>query len=84
VLTYYALRFPHARITFLVRYYFAVRWFHVPAYLALGLWLALQIGISLLQTHAAGDVSGLAHLGGASVGIAAWALRRTLGVQPST
>jgi membrane associated rhomboid family serine protease len=78
VLAYYALRFPRARICLLIGgyYYLYLRWIHVPAYGAFGLWIALQIVIAFVQTHAAGDVSGLAHLGGASVGLIAWALRR--------
>jgi len=55
---------------------FMDRELHLPAYCAFGLWIAFQIVIAFIQTHAAGDVSGLAHLGGASVGFIAWSLRR--------
>ncbi len=78
VLTYYALRFPNARLRFLFRYVFIFRWLHVPAYFALAIWIALQFVTAYLQRHAAGDVSGLAHLGGASAGVAAWAWHRWL------
>jgi membrane associated rhomboid family serine protease len=78
VLAYYALRFPFARICLLVAgyYYLYLGWIHLPAYCAFGLWIAVQIVIAFVQTHAAGDVSGLAHLGGASVGFIAGAFHR--------
>ena len=57
-------------------YFLYVRWLYLPAAWAFAAWILLQIGIAFLQTHAAGDVSGLAHVGGAAVGLVAWALRR--------
>jgi membrane associated rhomboid family serine protease len=76
ILTYYALRFPRVRVSMLLRYWIIpIGWYYVPAYFALFGWLALQIMTPLLDTQGVGSVSGAALVGGASVGLAAWAWR---------
>ncbi|MGM0487757.1 MAG: rhomboid family intramembrane serine protease [Planctomycetota bacterium] len=72
VIMFYALRFPRARLGILFRYFFFFRWFFMPAFGAMILWLLLQFLIAGLQITGATSVSGLAHLGGAAVGILAW------------
>jgi membrane associated rhomboid family serine protease len=77
VITYYALRFPHARLGFLFRYWMYFRWVHLPAYAALLLWLLLQLFLVAEQQMGIGNVAALAHLGGALAGVVAWLLWRT-------
>lgn len=79
VITYYALRFPHTRIGFFIGYFFFFRWASVPAWAALVLWFAMQLAFVYHQRMGIGDVAGLAHLGGAAVGLAAWGLWRLVG-----
>jgi membrane associated rhomboid family serine protease len=77
VITYYALRFPRARLGFLFRYWWYFRWIHFPAYVALLIWFALQLFLALEQHYGVSNVAALAHLGGAAVGVVAWLLWRT-------
>lgn len=72
VIVFYALRFPHARLGILFRYWLFFRWFYMAAWVAMILWLALQLLMTFLQAQGASDVSAAAHLGGAAVGVAAW------------
>jgi len=72
IVVFHALRFPRARIGLFLRYH----WFHVPAWSALALWLLLQaIGV-VGQLAGQSDVSAIAHLGGAVIGLLAWLLVR--------
>ena len=77
IITYYALRFPRARLGFLFRYFFYFRWVHVPAYAALLFWFLLQFLYVFEQHLGIGNVAALAHLGGAAVGAVAWLLWRS-------
>ena len=77
VITYYALRFPRARLGYMFWYWWHVRWVHVPAYVALLFWFALQFLLVAEQQLGVGNVAALAHLGGAAVGVGAWLLWRT-------
>ena len=74
IVAYYALRFPQARLGILFRYWTYFRWVHLPAYTFLLLWFAMQFVYVLEQQAGIGNVAALAHLGGAAVGVAAWAL----------
>ncbi len=76
VITYYALRFPRAKLGFMFRYWVYIRWITMPAWFALVVWFILQFWIAYSQILGATNVSGLAHLGGAAVGLGAWALSR--------
>jgi membrane associated rhomboid family serine protease len=70
VVAYYVLRFPQARLGLMYVY----RWFRIRAY-AFGLiWVLLQIIAAREQIAGIGDVSALAHLGGAAVGVWFWAI----------
>jgi membrane associated rhomboid family serine protease/Zn-finger nucleic acid-binding protein len=68
VIMFYSLRFPHARIGLMLRFF----WFYVPAWAALLLWLLLQFVLAGMQLADVSNVSALAHLGGAAAGLAAW------------
>lgn len=72
IITFYALRFPEARLGILLRYFVLFRWFYMPAWIALILWFSLQFLFVFLQLSGASNVSALAHLGGAAVGVLAW------------
>ena len=76
VIVYYALQFPKARLGLLVRYWYMFRWFHFPAYFALICWLLLQTLTAYSQIYGVSNVSALAHLGGAAVGVIAWLMWR--------
>ena len=76
VIVFYALKFPRARLGFMFRWWLLFRWFYVPAWFALIGWLALQALLTYSQLAGISNVSALAHLGGAAVGLAAWALWR--------
>lgn len=72
VLVFYALRFPKARLVFALRYYWHVQWVRMRASTGLIFWLILQGVLAWQQIAAGGQVSGLAHLGGAAVGVVWW------------
>ncbi len=68
IIVYYALQFPKTRIGMLLFF----RWYRVPAGLLLIFWLLAQVLGALQQASGFGNVSALAHLGGASVGFLFW------------
>jgi len=72
VIAFYALKFPHARLGFLFRYFLYFRWIHIPAWGALVLWLLLQGVGAFQQVSGYSNVSSLAHLGGAAAGFLVW------------
>jgi membrane associated rhomboid family serine protease/Zn-finger nucleic acid-binding protein len=76
VVTYYALRFPRARLGIMLRYFILFKWLHMPAYFALILWFGLQLFGVWAQYQGITNVSSLAHLGGAAVGLLAWVVWR--------
>lgn len=73
---YYALKYPRARLGILFRIFLYFRWVRVPAYAYVGFWVAMQLYGAYLQVAGTTNVSALAHLGGAAVGLAAWLLTR--------
>ena len=72
IITFYALRFPVARLGILLRYWLVFGWLYLPAWVALILWFALQFVFAFLQLTGVSNISALAHLGGAAVGVLAW------------
>jgi membrane associated rhomboid family serine protease len=74
IVTYYALRFPQARLGFVFRYWLYFQWVHIPAFAAMLFWFALQFVYVWLEHAGIGNVAALAHLGGAAVGVVAWFL----------
>ncbi len=77
VIAFYALEFPHARLSFLFRY----GWVQLPAWGAFFLWILLQVVGAIEQISGFSEVASLAHLGGAAVGFAAWLIWRRLQAQ---
>ena len=76
VIVFYAMQFPQARLGIMFRYFVIFRWFFMPAYVAMILWLLLQFLVAGMQIAGATNVSGLAHLGGAAVGVVVWLICR--------
>jgi membrane associated rhomboid family serine protease len=78
------LKFPHARLGILFRYYYIFRWIQFPAWLAFVLWLLLQGWGAYEQIAGFSDVSAMAHLGGTAVGVGLWWIWRKIELQPAT
>jgi membrane associated rhomboid family serine protease/Zn-finger nucleic acid-binding protein len=76
LIVFYALKFPRARLGFMMRYWYVFRWVHVPAWSACIIWFLLQLMLAKDQLAGVGNVSALAHLGGAALGAFAWWLWR--------
>jgi len=72
VIACYACRFPQARLGMLFRYFLYFRWFSFPAWGGLVMWGLLQILMAVMQAQGYSNVSALAHLGGAAVGVGFW------------
>jgi membrane associated rhomboid family serine protease len=72
ILAYYCLRFPQASVGII----FWFRWIRLPVGYMLAIWILLQLLGVYLQKAELSDVSALAHLGGASVGILFWLLEK--------
>ncbi len=68
IIAYYALRFPKTRVGMLI----FVFWFRIPVGLLMVFWIAFQSLGVLNQVSGFGNVSALAHLGGAGVGFLFW------------
>jgi len=73
IIAYYCLRFRRASIGILVLWH---RWARIPAIFMFGFWIMLQLILASMQTSGYSNISGLAHLGGVSVGILFWWLTR--------
>lgn len=71
VLAYYAFRFPRVRVGILFR---LAIWLRIPVWAAFLLWVAFQGVVCWRQLAGCGSVSGVAHLGGAAVGLLFWLL----------
>jgi membrane associated rhomboid family serine protease len=83
ILTYYFLRFPDARLGIL--WIWGWRWLRLPVRYYLILWVFGQIHGALWQTEGLRNVSALAHLGGALVGILFWIFeKRSLATSTNT
>lgn len=72
LIAFYVLLFP--QVPFLVAYRF--RFFVVPAWVLALMWLLFQMLGVWQQVSGAGQVSSLAHVGGALAGVGAWILWR--------
>jgi membrane associated rhomboid family serine protease len=72
ILAYYCLRFPKARVGIIL--YF--RWVRLPVGIMFALWVFLQVILAYRQVLGFSNVSALAHLGGASIGVLFWLLNR--------
>jgi membrane associated rhomboid family serine protease/Zn-finger nucleic acid-binding protein len=76
IIAFYALKFPHVRLTFAFRYWFYVRWFSISAAWAFVLWTLLQFLGIWQQISGFSNVSAAAHLGGAVAGLACFIIWR--------
>ncbi|RME94682.1 MAG: rhomboid family intramembrane serine protease [Verrucomicrobia bacterium] len=72
VVAFYALKFPHARLGMLFRYFYSLRWVTFSARTGFFLWVALQVVGAVFEFQGLGGVAHLAHLGGAAAGLAWW------------
>jgi membrane associated rhomboid family serine protease/ribosomal protein L37AE/L43A len=79
VITFFALSFPQTKIGFLWRYFFYFHWIRLPAWFVFVLWILFQIIGAYEQKIGISSVSSFAHLGGAAVGVIAWAVGRKSG-----
>ena len=76
IIVCYAVMFPHARLSFLIRNLYAVatghlHWFSIPVWAACLLWIIFQGFMAYFTRHAGtpGGVAYFAHLGGALPGL---------------
>ncbi len=76
IVAYYALKYPRARLGFLLRIIVYFRWIRIPAYAYMGFWVVLQVAGAFEQIRGVTNVSALAHLGGATVGVIFWLATR--------
>jgi membrane associated rhomboid family serine protease len=72
IIVFYSTKFPDRRL----RFFRLFRWFSMPASAALGFWAFSQILAARDQLSGSSDVSALAHIGGALVGLWFWFLWR--------
>ena len=72
LIAFYALQFPRARLLVWIRWF----WLPIPAWAALGLWVLWQLFGAWLQMAGLSQISSLAHLGGAVMGLLAWVMWR--------
>lgn len=68
VIIFYALKYPNAKLGFMMYFYHYVHWVRLPAMVFFFLWLVLQFLGAWVQIAGFSNVSSLAHLGGAAVG----------------
>ena len=84
LIAFYALKFPHARLGILFRYYYVYfKWIQFPAWVAFILWMLLQFWGACEQIAGFSDVSALAHLGGTAAGVLLWAVWKGTELQPT-
>jgi len=76
LIAFYALRFPHARLGTYLWFLRIPHWITFPAWGAFAFWVLMQLLVLLQQLSGFGNVSALAHLGGAAVGVVAWLVTR--------
>ncbi len=76
IVLYYALKYPRAQLGILLRIFFYFRWIRMPAYAYVGIWVVFQLIGVYQQVAGVTNVSALAHLGGAAVGLFFWLLTR--------
>jgi len=72
ILAYYCLRFPQASVGII----FWFRWVRIPVGYMFAIWIILQLLGVYMQKAELSNVSALAHLGGAGIGILFWLLEK--------
>jgi membrane associated rhomboid family serine protease/Zn-finger nucleic acid-binding protein len=83
IIVFYALEFPHAKLGFLVWSYYRTGWVQFPAWLALVMWLTLQVALVVVQLSGFGNIAAFAHLGGAAAGFLLWFTWRKMAANPN-
>jgi len=68
ILAYYCLRFRNASVGMILFF----RWVRIPVVFMLAIWIIFQLLGAYMQISGLSNVSALAHLGGATVGIIFW------------
>jgi membrane associated rhomboid family serine protease len=82
LLAFYALALPRVRLVLCFRIGWYPLWIRMSAASAMGLWVAAQLFGTIMQLAGHGNVSSLAHLGGALVGLVMGLLFRKSPAQP--
>jgi len=73
VIVYYALQFPRERLAFMWWWrFYDIHWISIPAAWCLAIWVGQQFLLVHFQLQGIGNVSALAHLGGALAGVGFW------------
>ncbi|MBI5687226.1 MAG: rhomboid family intramembrane serine protease [Verrucomicrobia bacterium] len=72
VITFYALQFPRTRLGFCLRWGWRYQWMSMSVVWALAIWVLLQVVGAAEQVAGFSNVSSLAHLGGAVIGLLFW------------
>jgi membrane associated rhomboid family serine protease len=80
VLGAYAVLFPRSKLYVLLPVFIGIRRFRWPAWIFLGAWFALQVGIAVLFSSTAGGIAFLAHISGFLAGAALVTLLRPKGL----
>jgi len=76
VIAFYALRYPHSRLSLMYLIFLRPVWVRIRAIWMFAIWFLLQLLVAYQQASGFGDVSGAAHLGGALTGFIFWILWR--------
>jgi len=69
VLGAYFVRFPSARVSVLIFFFFFIRIIRVPAVIVLGFWFLMQILQAGAESAGGGGVAWFAHIGGFIAGV---------------
>jgi membrane associated rhomboid family serine protease len=72
LITFYALMYPRARLSFWFGFGWRYRWFQLPVWGAFAFWALFQGIGAVEQIAGVGTVSAMAHLGGAAAGVVLW------------
>ncbi|MGA3284176.1 MAG: rhomboid family intramembrane serine protease [Verrucomicrobiota bacterium] len=78
LITFYALKFPHAKLGILMRYFFWFQWVSFPAWSAFLVWFLLQGWGVHEQIAGFNRISSAAHVGGAIAGFLLWLVWRKI------
>jgi membrane associated rhomboid family serine protease len=76
LITFYALRYPGARLSIWIGYWLRSYWLQIPAWGAFALWALFQLFGAYQQISGFSTVSAVAHLGGAAAGFTLWLVWR--------
>jgi membrane associated rhomboid family serine protease len=69
IIAFYAISFPHAKISVLLTFGALFNWIRISVIVYFAFWLFIQFLMSIFQVYGSGDISYIAHLSGALVGV---------------